>query len=148
MIVLHLLVLTLLKLFSSAARKTLVEAIDPAATVHYFLFTSVKRMTLGANVNMNLFCHGGPGFNDIATTTGSNHFAVFGLNLSLHLMPHLLVYRHLVLCRAPYIVKVYGRIGERAYYQKPRQVQQRRILAKNPPENDNPICDHILKLSF
>ena len=148
MIVLLSIVLKLLKLLSRAARKTLVEAIDSTATVHDFLLASVKWVALGANVNMNLFCHGGPGLDNVATTTGSNHFAVFGLNLSLHLMPHLLVYRHLVLCRAPYIVKVNGRIGERAYYQKPRQVQQRRARAEHPPENNNPICDHIVMLSF
>jgi len=71
-------------LFGAATSEALVEAIDTTTAVQHFLFAGIKRMTLRAHIDVNVFTDGGACFDDVATAAGRCHIAIFGLDIMIH----------------------------------------------------------------
>jgi hypothetical protein len=62
----------------------LVEALNPASSVHQFLLTGEERMALGADFHPD-FLFGGTGLELIATRATRDNFFVFGMDTLFHL---------------------------------------------------------------
>ena len=66
------------------ARKALIEAINTSTRIGFLLFARVKWVANRTNVDMDSLRKSRTGFNNIATTTGRDHFPVFGMNVFFH----------------------------------------------------------------
>jgi pseudouridine-5'-phosphate glycosidase len=73
-----------LRLGATTIAKTFLEAINTSAGINDFLLASIKGVTAGTNVNVDVATAGRPGLDNITATTGSGKFLIFGMDLCLH----------------------------------------------------------------
>lgn len=60
------------------------EFVDPACGIDEFLFPRVKRVAVGADLNMKIMTDRGTGAKLVAATASHGDFAVFGMNARFH----------------------------------------------------------------
>jgi hypothetical protein len=64
--------------------EALIKAIDTSTTVDNFLLAGEERVTLGADINMDILAQCRAGLDNIATATGGLDIRVFGMKFGLH----------------------------------------------------------------
>ncbi len=78
--------------------KTLLESVYASAGVNKLLLTGVERVTLGANLDSDVFLCG-TGLDNIAASTGNGSLLIVGMNTLLH-EQHLISFQYIYDCIA------------------------------------------------
>lgn len=71
-------------LLAADRAKTLLEALDAAASVEHFLLAGVERVALRAHVQMDASAQGRTCLDHVAAAAGGFNFFILGMQISFH----------------------------------------------------------------